>query len=105
MYGVAERRHGLRVVAAADHAEARQIHMVVVVVGDEQQVDLGKIGKSAPGWAGAFRPGPGDGRAALGEDGVGEDGQAADADQEAAMTDEGDGGAARRRRRRHLHRS
>ena len=58
MNGVAERRHHLRVIPPADRAEARQIHVVVVVVGDEQQVDARQLREGPAGWAGAFRTGP-----------------------------------------------
>lgn len=95
--GIAQRRDDSWVIPPPDRPQAGEIHMIVMVVRQEQQIDFGQIVQHPAGGTGALRPRPGDGRAALAEDRIGEDGQVRQADQEAAMADEGDRGGPRRR--------
>ena len=71
-------------------AQRRNIHMVVVIVTDEHQVDGGQQFEGEPGRMYSPRPGPLHGAGALAIHGVGQDIHSGQLDQKGHVIDEGD---------------
>ena len=74
-----------------DEAPQRpQVHVVVVIVADHDEIDRRQVLEADPRRSMPLRPDPGDGANTLRPDGVGEDVQAVHLDQHRRVIDEGD---------------
>ncbi len=104
---IAEHRHHMRRVAALQRAKARQVHVIVMVVRQQDHVRARQLGQDKAGRADALRTGPGHRRAAPAEHRVGQHDRLGQADQERRVIDEADRRRAlrdriRRRRKRRV---
>lgn len=87
---VAEPGHDRWLVGIRQSPQCRQIHVVVVVVAEQNEVDGGQIVEAQPGWAVALRAGEGYGTDPLGPDGVGQHVEAVHLDEDGCVIDPGD---------------
>jgi hypothetical protein len=88
--GIAERRQNVRPMPVEQAANARQIHVVVVVVADQHGVDARQLVEREAGRPHPLRPGPLHRAGAPGKERVGEDVEPADLDQRGRLADIGD---------------
>ena len=87
---VAEAGDDQRPVALPEAAQRRQVHMVVMIVADEDEVDPRQVLEADAGRAHPARADEGERRGALRPDRIGEDVEALGLDEHGGMADPGD---------------
>ena len=87
---VAEWRDHDRLMLRMEGGDGGRVHVVVVVVGDENGVDLREVGESDSGWIVTARAECFERADAIGPDGIDEDVDAGGLDEKRGVADVGD---------------